>query len=424
MTDAERPPKKWLFAAIAVRIVVFFFLAPGNNDDHGDVIRRLVQYGRMPTLWETQQAQHAPLYYLMAAPFWKLTGDFKAVQMLSLLFSIGTLLVLYHLIYQTPLIPNRRARTSGFLMVSLLPQFVMFSLYVSNDTAAIFLGNLAILQAWRYIQSPDRRQLILLGAVTALGLLAKLTLLAYLPVFAGLVFWRNGRTRRAAVSALAFFTITFAAGSYKMVDNYLRFGQPMITGLDPRFHNENVLGHRASYRGLSSYLDVNVFKLVPNPVLSPSTSGSYPVILYATFWYQYVPESSFIGNRKRPEMYLGSVIYIAALLPTVIFLIGCLAALRPIAAGAGAPDIARWMSGLLLLLTGLIFTSAIIQNHAWSWAQARYLFPMMGACLMAFAEGVRLVEHQRVLRVALAACMWTLGALFLIYFGRECSRWL
>ena len=67
---------------------------PINNDDHGEVVRLLLQRGRMPTLWDTLQAQHPPLCYLLAAPLLRLTGGNKGVQLLSLVCSIATLLVL------------------------------------------------------------------------------------------------------------------------------------------------------------------------------------------------------------------------------------------------------------------------------------------------------------------------------------------
>ena len=96
---------------------------PINNDDHGEVVRLLLQRGRTPTLRDTLQAQHPPLCYRLAAPLLRLTGGNKGVQLLSLVCSIATLLVLYYLVY----IQSVRARTYGVLMVCFLPQFVMFS---------------------------------------------------------------------------------------------------------------------------------------------------------------------------------------------------------------------------------------------------------------------------------------------------------
>jgi hypothetical protein len=213
MRETRNISKLILITAILLRVIIFQFLNPNNNDDHGAVVKYLVQHGRFPTLWETLEAQHPPLYYLLCAPFWKWTESDKGMQLLSLICSIATLLVMYRFIYNTSLIENARARLYSFLVVCFLPQFVMFNLYVSNDTLAILIGSISILQAWRYIWSKRRRDLVLLGAIMAVGLFTKLIFLAFLPVLSAVVFVVEGRSRRALAAAAVFFTLTFIAGS-------------------------------------------------------------------------------------------------------------------------------------------------------------------------------------------------------------------
>ena len=350
MTGPAKRSQYLLIAGILIRVVVYIFLAPLNNDDHGQVIQYLVDHGRLANVSQILQAQHPPLYYLIAAPVWKFTGNYKLVQLLSLWFSIATLLLLHHLIYRTELIAGARARTYTMLFACFLPQFVQFSLYLSNDSLTILLGNAAILLLWRYMVRPDRGRLIALAVVTGLGLLTKLTFLAFLPVLVCVVFWYGGLGRRGLPCGRVWLVITLALGSYKIVENFVIFRSPMVTGLIFRFTTE-VPRLRRGYRGLPSYLDFNVFKLVPNPALSSSTEGSYPLIFYATFWYQYIPESSFIGNRSRPSMYLGSVIYMVGIWPTAVFLIGLWKSLRAprTTLGNGTrlilvdPDVNSWM---------------------------------------------------------------------------------
>jgi hypothetical protein len=422
MSVGRNISKPILIAAILIRIVTFIFLSPTNNDDHAAVVKYLVKYGRFPTLWDTLQAQHPPLYYLLCVPLWKWTESDRGMQLLSLVCSIATLIVLYHFIYNTPLIENTRAKLYAFLIVCFLPQFVMFNLYVSNDTLTILLGSLAILQAWRYIRSRSVRDLVLLSILIIIGLYTKLIFLAYLPVFAAVVFVVEGRSRRALLVAAAFFTLTLAAGSYKLIDNYIRFRQPVATGLDLRFNYPNIRAHARTYRGIWSYIDINIFKLIPDPVLSDATSGSLPCVLYGTFWYQYIPESNFIGNRSRPSMYIGSAIYLVALLPTLVFILGWALSLKPPKL-EGVP-LANAMNAWLILFTGLMFLPAEIQYHIWSQAQARFLFPAMASCAAVFGPGVDIAERSPILRRALAVCMWLLVALFLFYFGTECWYWL
>jgi len=414
--------KPILLIAVLLRVVIFSFLNPNNNDDHGGVVRYWAQHGRFPTLWNTLQAQHPPLYYVLLVPIWNASHSDKAMQALSLICSIATLLVLYHFLYRTPLIQSARGRLYGFLIVCFLPQFVMFNLYISNDTLTILLGSLAILQGWRYIQSRRRSDLILLAVINVIGLYTKLIFLPYLPVFAAVIFLVEGRSRRALVTAALFFGLTFAAGSYKLIDNYIRFRDPMATGLDHRFNYPNIRKHAATYRGIWSYVDINVLKLIPDPVLSDKTSGSLPCVFYGTFWYQYIPESNFIGNRSRPSMYIGSAIYIAALIPSLIFILGWAVSLKPGKLEGAA--LANCMSAFLILFTGLMFLPAEIKYHIWSQAQARFLFPAIPACCAVFAEGVARAERSVALRRVLAVCMWVLVGLFLFYFFTECRYWL
>jgi hypothetical protein len=216
--------------------------------------------------------------------------------------------------------------------------------------------------------------------------------------------------------------ITFALSSFKFIDNYVRMGEFLPNNNDPKFNYHFVKEHSATYRGLASYLDFNVFKLIPEPVLAASTSGSYPVIFYATFWYQYVPESSFVGNRRRPSMYLGSAMYILGLLPSVLFLIGWISNLRPPRPKAEA--LLRFAGAVLILLICLIFLAAAARYHVWSAIQARYIFPAMFAGVLAFAEGMRIVDRWPAVRRVLAINIWALTIVFLVYYVTECWHWV
>ena len=87
-------------------------------------------------------------------------------------------------------------------------------------------------------------------------------------------------------------------------------------------------------------------------------------------------------------------------------------------------DLSGWMGALLILFTGLMFLPAMLKYHVWSVVQARYLFPAMFACLVAFAEGMRIVERWAWMRWVVAVCMWGLAGLFVIFFATECWHWL
>ncbi len=160
-----------LALGIALRVAVFWFLDPLNNDTgHLDIIKFVVEHRALPAATASFESYQPPLYYLLAAPLYAASGNLKWVQVLSLLFSILTLLVLYRLLYVDKLLPEPRPRLYAFLMACFLPQFVLFGLYVSNDTLAIFLGAVIVLQVVRFVAGSTIWQAVLLALLVSLGL--------------------------------------------------------------------------------------------------------------------------------------------------------------------------------------------------------------------------------------------------------------
>ena len=417
-----------LLLGIAVRVLTYFFLSPENNDSHAEVVRFIVDNGRLPSILETTEAQHPPLYYVLAAPLWAWSGSLKVVQLLSLACSIATLIVLYRLIYREGLLEGAQARLWSFCIACFLPQFVMFSLYVSNDTLTCLMGALAVWQTYRYICSPNTKQLVLLAALVGVGMLIKFIILAFIPVLFLLVLWvpRSRSAWRAAGRACAFLAIALTLGSYKFVDNYLSVSDAFANTMDdPRW---DLSSQKQSYRGIGSYLDVNIVHLLESPTVSLATDGSYPLLLYGSFWYQHIPESNWRGNLNRRLRYLGPMIYLVALVPTAFFFAGLAALAR------GFPALIRRFDGnqpadqrlltvyvavvtLLTLLAMMVL--AMNKYHVWSIMQARFLFPVLFGGLGAFSTGVATFSGSRLPAVILDSSMYLLVGLFGLYFASE-----
>lgn len=438
LRDHPGLPRMLLQGGIAVRILTFWFLAPHNNDNHAGVIQFIVTFRRLPLTLTPHlpEAQHPPLYYLLASPLLALSGSMKVVQAFSLACSIATLLVLYHLIYRERLIESPRARLYSLLVVCFLPQFVMFSLYISNDAPIFLLGAAAILQTYRYISAPGWKQLSLLSLLTGLGLLTKATFLAFVPPLAVLIAfvgWRERlRWRWTLIRGMLFLGIAFVPGSYKFIENYVHYGRPTINAMD--FPSKPV--DTMYYRGLSSFVDMNIGHLLVSPTSSPATEGAYPVHLYGTFWYQHIPESNFTGNRYARTSYLGVAIYAVSAVPAAVFFLGLLALginLRPFmknlrrdaSRGAQRPtiEVARRLTIYVAAAVWLTCLASLFvtvsKYHWWPILQGRYLFiAMMGGCGI-FAAGVEIVERWRPAAVALQSAMVVLACLFGLYLSSE-----
>ncbi len=425
-----------LAAGIALRVAVFCVLLPLNNDaGHFDVIRYIVEHRALPAAMANAQSYQPPLYYLLAAPVYAASGSLKWVQSLSLVFSLLTLLVLYRLFYVDKLLADRRAYRYAFSIACFLPQFVLFGLYVSNDSLAILLGALVVLQVVRFVSWPTLWQGALLAFLVSLGLLTKATFLAFLPgLFALVAFvWlrRGYSARKAFAAALALLVLAAGLGSWRFVQSYRETGNPFVSNLDSG--EKWVTAQQRSYRGAISFFDVNLLKLVIWPSVSPKTEGDYPVLLYGTFWYQHIPESNFLGSRTFPFYYLGSVIYVFAFVPSLVFLFGLFLLAKRLPRFLTHADLSqredrRLLVGfvaVLFLLANLVLIAAVAWKfHVWTVLQGRLLFPSFCGLLVAFGTGAGALAEKGRASTVLKVAMVGLVACFYLYFASEISNQL
>src|SRR5712692_9290297 len=220
-----------LALGIILRIAVFAYMGYLNNDNHLEVIEYIAHQWIPPHADQFNQAYHPPLYYFLAAAFLRL-GNVRAVHALSLLLSIATLLLIAHLLRRLPWM-NEKIRPWCLALAAFHPQFIMFGLFISNDTLAIFLGVLIFDQCLRVQERPSRFNFCLLGTWLGLGLLTKATFLIF--VCPLIVFtWMTGRQHalpnRRLISGLALFLlITSALGCYKYAENFALFGNPLVS---------------------------------------------------------------------------------------------------------------------------------------------------------------------------------------------------
>ena len=429
-SEAVVRPSVLLGTGIALRLITFIFLNPENSDAHSSVISFIAQQGRLPHSGDLDQAYQPPLYYLLTAPIYHFSTSFKIVQAFSLLLSILTLLVFFRLIYCCDLINNAKARSYGFALVCFLPQFIAFQLFVSNDTLTIFLGACTIWCLHRFARSPGFWSISLLALVLALGLLTKATFLSYLPVvgFAVLFMWkqRTHSVKRSLGLAFVFVLTLAVATSYKEIDNYRQYGRAFMSNID--FRPGWAIQQEQTYQGMWSYVNVDLVTLLHSPSLSSSTKSAYPLMLYATFWYQHIPESSFIGSSHRPFTFLAEAIYLLAIVPTTVFVVGMGTLTR------NAPSLLRRFRlehpgdcrafmistsvGLLTANLGIML-AAVVRYHVWSIMQGRLLFPSFFGIVAAFAVGVERVERIKWGERLLRFCITALCVLFVTYLVSE-----
>jgi len=418
-----------LYLGLALRLFVFLFQDPYNNDNHIQIIDWIRTQGSIPPAAQFSQAYHPPLYHLLAQLFYLGDGSFlslKLLQLFSLLTSLLTFVALYRLIDR--FFQSERIRLFSALFVALLPQFIMFGNYVSMDSLANFLGALLLWLAVLYMEKPTLARKIGLAVVLGLGLSTKGTFLALAPLvwlWVVIVERRAGRgVKTVLTSLLLVVALSAALGSYKYVDNWRLYGKPFIHNTDPLVQKATgwpwARPQMHTYVGWPSLLDWNVGKLVLHPTLGETTRHSYFLLLYGTFWYQYIPESNLTGNLTKFRA-LGSLIYILALLPTLVLILGGLALAAKIRAAVRSRKIesdllAQIFSGLAFLgVLGLVVFIGV-RTDVWSCFQSRLTFPALGGLIVLFAFGLEVLERRPTLARAAYFLLTILWGCFILYF--------
>lgn len=422
-----------LIAGIALRIIVYIFLNPENNDPHLEVVEYIVANGTVPASDKLVLSWHPPLYYLMAAPLAAI-GSAKLVQSLSLLLSVANLGLIYHLVKTTTLLKQFKTRAHVLLFAAVLPQFVIFGNFISNDALTFLMGTIIFWQIFRYIEAPNRTNLYLLAAACGIGILTKGSLLAFLPIAFGVVlvieFRKKSTVAQTIVVVGLFCLITTVLGSYKFVENTVNFGKPMPSIEDDTTGLHNWIRRQPkTYQGWESMVNFNLGTLMEHPFLSEHAIHSIPLLMYSTFWYAYIPESNFDATRDYPFSVLPRTIYILGLIPTSLIAVGLGSVLwrnrTPLKHFYESTTffnqrLKESVLALILLMNLMLVLIWGLKHNAWSFFQGRLLFPSFLALAFSFGWGLERVGPWRSALQSVFICgLYLTYALLVCYFGIE-----
>jgi hypothetical protein len=229
---------------------------------------------------------------------------------------------------------------------------------------------------------------------------------------------RAGGFQRFCTFAAA--VLLLAIGSMKYEQNTLLYGKPLVTNLN--FNPPWVAARQGTYTGLKSVLDANILKLVIKPTSDESTHHAVPLLLYGTFWYQYIPESNFHGNLTPVLKRLGSWMYVVGVIPTLLLLVGLMALIRSPRLTLGIPGWQGWLRGVAVSVfaVNLAIVLWTFRNFdVWSILQARLLFPTLPGALVLLDAGIASIKGR--LNLGNCLCIWSaaFGVGVAGYFGSE-----
>lgn len=278
--------------------------------------------------------------------------------------------------------------------LAFLPQFLAMATTVNNDGLANPLGAMALWAALAVaLEGARRRDLALLGVFVGLGLLTKLTMLAWLAVAAlavAIAAWRARSARLLGRAAL------WLGGTLALTCGWWFVRNLVIKG--------DLLGWGKWVRSAGV-----VWRKVPFSTQLPD----YFAIQWQSFWGSF----GWVTVRMPDEVYR------LLLVVTVLALLGLIRASRRWWRGwiAGRADARQAWAALLIGSAGLLVYASVFQlafTFDLTVAQGRYLFTALPAFLIPFAVGlVSLAPRSRAPMAAVAVAAGMLALALYACFG-------
>ncbi|HOT91261.1 MAG TPA: DUF2142 domain-containing protein [Anaerolineae bacterium] len=357
----------------------FPVMEPGDYDQA--YLSRLTSEGfppELPVAALEYEDHQPPLYYLLAAPIYRLSGgSVVALRLFSLMLGgVGVAMVMA-ILYE--FWPDHRGRAwFGGGIVAFIPQFVAMMAAINNDVLTLALLWFWLWLALRYLrgQTPSW----LLGGVLGLLLLTKSTGYGALVLAALAIALRARRAgqslRWSAREALLILGPALALGALWWTRNVVVYGWPDMMGLIR--HDSVVVGQprTADWIARDGLL----------PFL-----GSAARTTFRSFWGQF----GWMGVVLDARIYLGLAIF---------SILGVWGAGWRLARGVRDGLEARQRDGLLVLGASALITLVLFVGYNLTFVQhqGRYLFPALPLLGLGAVAGLeRLLEHKLAVITAL-----------------------
>ena len=307
-----------------------------------------------------------PLYYLLAAPIYALTGGWiTAIRLFSVVLG-GALVVVAYLV-GAEAYPNQLPfALGGAAFVAFVPQHLAMMAAVNNDSLSELLIALVVLQCMRLFRSKriSNRKLVLLGVTLGLGLLTKATFYyTAVPIaFIALILYARRHTLRLTQVVLV-FAPALVIGSIWWLRNLIVYGGLDVMGLAR--HNAVVVGQPATAQWLSDYGASGLLQ-------------RFFTTTYRSFWGQFGWMSTPLPERE----------YLLLGLLSIVALIGWIGwFIQGMRDEGGRMKYPSPQAIILILLFVLTVGGYVYYNLTFVQHQGRYLFPALIPIGLAFAIG-------------------------------------
>lgn len=319
-----------------------------------------------PDLYETYQSHQPPLYYFIAsawATLWSMdpttVHDGPYLRGLnSIIGAISLVLLFVAVKFGTG---DRLIAVAAAAICGLMPMWVALHAAVSNDPLLFCFGTAYLAAMAGVLRSgwnPSRA--ILIGVILGLGLWTKTSALAFVLVSLVGAVCRWGESKQAWLRWLpAAIALVIIAPWW--IRNTQVYGDPLAMG-----------AFKAAFVGSAQRSNL----------VAMLGGGFGAEWTYWTQWFGWWTIRSFFGVFGQMDLFYDPIFYALALVGSLACVAGWASSWRTVEAGCERTF--RWLCVTCCIVVAMLFLQF---NLTYFQAQARYLYPAMGAISAGFAMG-------------------------------------
>jgi hypothetical protein len=435
------------FCGVLLRVALALINWEANDRLHIEVIRIIADEHRIPDKDEVDEAFQPKLYHMVVAALWKIVPTqslplrIRIAQLVSCTAGILTLLVALHFIISQVKV-SAKVRFIAFSLLALNPKLIGINAQATNDSFVILFASLSLYFGYGFF---ERRLVKDFFWMTAFAILAGLSKgnglvvgIAIVLVFAlALIQGWDGHslTRRqiffyGTIFLAAYVAVVPMLGPYW--EHYRRYGSPFVINMRPALF-PHVFEKTFVYRppaekpapGVTSIADAlltfRLLDMLRTPVIT-NDPDRYPQHR-TSLWSQLYGRAHFVHFDAWPRAWqlpevrwqwatrlvwnLGRLIFLCALLPTILLLVAVLrrfvAALRWVIKAQDPPvQFGQWLLDLSVFGYIAFIVAYSLRYRDFTVMKAIFIFPgLLGFLTLFSCECARFYawcEHKKPIR--------------------------
>lgn len=346
----KRYKKEIYLVIFLIAISLRFFLALVNNDsndNHFEVIKIIQNENRIPVKSDCNECYHPKFFHLFSAvilkslPFLDIQYQIIVVQLINSLAGIITLYIIY--LFLNKLIVDDQIKIIGFSLLAFNPKFLGINVQITNDSFVILFSTASIFFMYNFLKYHRKASFYFMIVFVVLSGLTKgngivvvgvLSLILLIRLFMCLYAHLERKKYILSLVLLWVYYLAIVPFFGQYIHNFVVYKDPFTLNVE-KFFNTNapdgVFPNRPGYTSFAqSFLTFRFIDLFRHPQIS--NYSIYP-LHRTSLWTQLFGRTHFVHFDNWPPSWqassdvvlnLGRIIFLLAIIPTIIFLYGFL----------------------------------------------------------------------------------------------------